>query len=369
MQKKRLQRIAFAGVAALLVVALLELASWAIVSAAPAEFGRKDLTQLAYTPAEIKRCKNLFHPLLGWNKPFRTQWGERPRPVEHGAVLLSSFGDSFTFCDEVEDDETWQVHLSRQLGADVLNFGVNAYGTDQAYLRFKLIYPRVKTPVVVLGFLLENLNRCRNVFRRFYILPPSSIPFPPKPRFRLDEAGELTLIRTPVRRVNDLQSMMDPEFLETLGANDDYYDSDDYGPGFPHLRLVGQKIASLLGGGESDTDRSWSDPAHRALIFALLDAFVTEATKLGGRPVLFLEPEQEQITAPPTDAEAAVVEYCRSRRYHLFNGIRELAAVVGPEQVDGLFARRGHASAAGNVLIAERMHEYLRAHDLVPPRD
>ena len=51
-----------------------------------------------------------------------------------GSVILA-VGDSFTFGDEVKDDETWPAHLQQLLGRRVLNAGVSGYGFDQIVLR------------------------------------------------------------------------------------------------------------------------------------------------------------------------------------------------------------------------------------------
>lgn len=355
--------IGFAAVAAALFVGVLELASWGVVTALPDHFRLRDLEAIAYRPEEIRRSRNLFHPLLGWNRTFDSPWGGRPLPDYRGEPLLAAYGDSFAFCDEVEDHETWQVHLSRLLDGDVLNFGVNAYGTDQAFLKYKFTHPEVDVPVVTLGFLLENINRCRTVFRRFYVLPKSSIPFPPKPRFILDAEGALSLVRSPVGHRKELARMADPEFLATLGAHDDYYVT-----GFPYLRLVGAKIGELLTGGDA-TAASWRDPQQRALMFGIFDAFVALARERGSEPVLFLEPEKEQIGADPTPAEDAVVGFCEQKGYRLFNSIRALTERTGGEGVARLFARRGHASAEGNALLAEALHEFLREEGLLEPQD
>ena len=73
--------VTFASVAAVLLLGLLELASWAVVSALHDDFGVRDLDALAYRPDEIKRSKGLFHPLLGWNRTHSTKWGVKFKPL------------------------------------------------------------------------------------------------------------------------------------------------------------------------------------------------------------------------------------------------------------------------------------------------
>src|ERR1041384_48040 len=93
-----------------------------------------------------------YDPMLGWvpSPGFSTKSFYRNRQLSitpdglrsNGApgVQLSgrpilAVGDSFTFGDEVADDETWPAHLEKLLQQRVLNGGVFAYGIDQMVLR------------------------------------------------------------------------------------------------------------------------------------------------------------------------------------------------------------------------------------------
>ncbi len=48
---------------------------------------------------------------------------------------INTYGDSFTYCSQVSDGETWQEYLAAHLGEPVRNFGMGGYGVYQAYLR------------------------------------------------------------------------------------------------------------------------------------------------------------------------------------------------------------------------------------------
>src|SRR5690348_16745610 len=68
--------------------------------------------------------------------------GETALAPPPGVLRVALFGDSFTFGDEVALGETWGAALERGIAArgieaEVLNFGVNAYGIDQAFLRWQ----------------------------------------------------------------------------------------------------------------------------------------------------------------------------------------------------------------------------------------
>ena len=97
-----------------------------------------------------------YHPRYGWTNapgyrsdervPFGLQVNEQglrassdylPRPPA-GHRRVAVFGDSCTFGEEVDDDQTLPVHLERAMEAvEVLNFGVHGWGPGQMLLRLQ----------------------------------------------------------------------------------------------------------------------------------------------------------------------------------------------------------------------------------------
>jgi hypothetical protein len=92
----------------------------------------------------------------------------RRNPYAVDLVKISAYGDSFTFCDQVNDDQTWPYYLSKLTDTRVVNWGVGGYGTDQALRRLKQNLPKYRTDIVVLGVFSENINRLMNTYRPFY---------------------------------------------------------------------------------------------------------------------------------------------------------------------------------------------------------
>ncbi len=135
------------------------------------------------------------HPVLGWiSQKDVDAHGSRlipayPDPTKFTACV-SLYGDSFTWGAEVDNEDAWSNVLSSLLGCRVENYGVGGYGTDQAYLRFKLNI-QDKSKVVIMGFLTENIFRNINQFRN--LLYPNHR-YALKPRFILDKDGNLELI-------------------------------------------------------------------------------------------------------------------------------------------------------------------------------
>lgn len=52
---------------------------------------------------------------------------------ERSSVRVASYGDSYCFCREVGDQETFQHYLSEELGIHVSNYGVGNYGWIKDY--------------------------------------------------------------------------------------------------------------------------------------------------------------------------------------------------------------------------------------------
>ena len=50
---------------------------------------------------------------------------------------IVTFGDSFTFCRQVNNNKTWQAYLAKNKKLNVLNYGVGNYGADQAVILSK----------------------------------------------------------------------------------------------------------------------------------------------------------------------------------------------------------------------------------------
>lgn len=118
---------------------------------------------------------------------------------ENDVLRIAIFGDSFTHGDDVPFENTWGYFLESNLKeagikAEVLNFGMCAYGMDQALLRWRRTGYLYEPEIVIFGLQIENINRNVNIARPIYY-PNTKIPFL-KPRFILKK-DELSLINIP----------------------------------------------------------------------------------------------------------------------------------------------------------------------------
>lgn len=167
----------------------------------------------------------VYHPVLGWtNGASRTSRDglslssvEGIRSPRAGvsfremgpARIVAILGDSNAFGLEVPFEDSWGAHLDRALGEGVrvLNFGVDGYGVDQAYLRYLEDVVAWRPEVVIFGFIHHDLERTLSVYP--FLTFRWQMPFT-KPRFTLGPEG--------LRNIND--RLLDPEELFSVASVD-----------------------------------------------------------------------------------------------------------------------------------------------------
>ena len=102
---------------------------------------------------------------------FRSN-GSEPLPLPADVLVV---GDSFTFGDNVSDNETWPACLERKLGQGVDNGGVFGYGTAQALRRASLKLAEKSYTTLVLSTLVDpydwNFGRDRLSYRQGFPKP------------------------------------------------------------------------------------------------------------------------------------------------------------------------------------------------------
>jgi len=115
----------------------------------------------------------------------------------HPTIRIALIGDSYTFGDEVAYEDTWGFQLEKLLGPDVqvLNFGVNAYGTGQAYLRYMQDVRAWHPDMVIFGFVDHDLVRTMSVYS-LLTFPMVTTPYA-APRFVVRDQ-QLSLLNTPL---------------------------------------------------------------------------------------------------------------------------------------------------------------------------
>ena len=250
---------------------------------------------------------------------------EKPAGVMRVVVL----GDSFTFGEEVGDDETYSHHLQTLLpNTQVLNLGIHGYGHDQMLLYLKEEGLKYHPDIVILGFMPDDMERNVLSFRDYA-----------KPHFALRE-GRLELTTGPVPR---------PE--ETLAAE-----------------KWRSKFGDLLTMARSRYDwRSGKTSAMtKDLTAAILDEMKAAIETAGARPAFAYLPVYGEI--PRTDEgmtsrERAFFAYCKER------GVTSLyiqPAFRAKAKQGAKFKTAGHWGPLEHKTAAEGLLAELVAKGLVP---
>jgi hypothetical protein len=290
-----------------------------------------------------------------------------------GVVRIASFGDSFTHCAEVAVDDSWQRRLELlDSKFEALNFGVDAYGPDQSFLRYVEDGPRFRPHIVLVGFMSENLLRTVSVFRPFY-QPRTGAPFT-KPRFVLDGPG-LRLVPNPIPELVGYRHLLEDTepTLRRLGTFDHYFQvlNRDFIPArlptFQILGAVGQVLSGrdpLLPGlrhGVYDT----SSEAYRVTA-AIFDRFHEAVVERGSLPIIVVFPNQADLgrhqRSLPRRYQPLIDEFER-KGYAYIDLLHGLTSISPGSR----FAEGGHYAPAANARVAALILEYLRTRGLDTP--
>jgi hypothetical protein len=130
---------------------------------------------------------------------------------------ISTYGDSFTFCRQVDDDGTWQHWISKLQNTNVKNFGVGNYGLDQTLLRLKREFPNNKTETVIIGVVPDTISRIVSIWKHYYEYGNT---FGFKPRFILKNEI-LELLKNPI---DDETKFLDyRNYINEIKKNDFFY--------------------------------------------------------------------------------------------------------------------------------------------------
>ncbi len=127
--------------------------------------------------------KNSFSNKLGWDrKPGSKGIENNLGNVSHFSISekgyrnsenvfnnskICTFGDSYTFCRFVSDDETWQHYLENMCKTHVRNYGVGNYGLDQAFLKFEKTNLNNENKVLIFSMVPETISRIHSYWKHY----------------------------------------------------------------------------------------------------------------------------------------------------------------------------------------------------------
>jgi hypothetical protein len=139
------------------------------------------------------------HPITMYFNDIGARVGEPRRHFDSTSPTALFVGDSYTFGHGVTYEESFVGQFERNSGLpfQVVNLGVQGYGTDQAFLALKRHVEEFNTKVVVYTFLLEHVKRNDNADRRLIYSDAKFLGT--KPRFALKRDGTLEVVEKPRR--------------------------------------------------------------------------------------------------------------------------------------------------------------------------
>jgi hypothetical protein len=249
-----------------------------------------------------------FDARLGWRDTGELgEYDARTSPDNLSAwsPCVSLYGDSYIYGLEASPEKAWGNQLAKQLKCKVLNFAVQGYGADQAYLKFS---DKTSDPskLAILGVVSENIVRNVNQNRAF-IYP--AVVGPLKPRFRLDDAHQLELVPMPTINASSYDDYIHhPERLfpyEFFIPGSSLYAQQRVGFPYSVRLLLGLRYKRIY-----DSllfyifwSRPWFadfyDPAHSSRAFEvtskIIDRFVSDAKRREKVPIVMFVPTSRDV--------------------------------------------------------------------------
>jgi len=219
------------------------------------------------------------------------------RSPEPGAVFagrrarhrVAIVGDSFTFGLEVGYADTWGYRLERALGLDVqvLNFGVDGYGVDQAYLHYQRDVRPWRPEVVILGLITHDLYRSLATYT-FVSFPGWPFPFA-KPRFVI-EADRLRLLNVPLISPEEILAAGSISALPFV-SYDPGYAPEEWRRNPLDVSYLYRLLFSKFRRWSEDSASAVNDQAVR-LNREIVRSFIREVTAAGSIPVVVYFPSR-----------------------------------------------------------------------------
>jgi hypothetical protein len=279
---------------------------------------------------------------------------------------IAAFGDSFTYCAEVTQDDCWVARLEREWsGTEVMNFGVIGYGPDQAWLRYQRDGRPFHPCAVLIGYYVEDIDRVVNRFRAF--IDPNESVVLSKPRYLLD-GDALRLLPNPT---SDPLELADPRHVEeTLGPHDAWYFPGIYVPlPFDDLSLVRIARTAAFRQTRATLARTpdrypFYEKQGEAFQVAgrILIQFAEQVRADGATPVVIVFPGRRDLTELQSGepSYAAFVNWMGRAGIPTIDLTRVMAEEAEQRGIDTTFEAR-HYSSRGNRAVARTLSQALPA--------
>ena len=326
----------------------------------------------------------IYDPFLGWvprpnhqssNGLYRyNSHGIRSAPKEYsmlpqqGVLRIAVFGDSFTHCNEVPFEQTWEYYLEAALkknglAAEVLNLGVPGYGMDQAFLRWREFGHKFSPDLVIFGLQMENVKRNLNLIRPVYYRG-TDLPFS-KPRFLLN-GDRLDLINVPAVPPEELPELLTNIDTWRFAKHEYFINLEDYRYQSWYasklLSLVDKAFYGMLRSPETDEPFFHELSGEPALLAQrILREFKQSVEGYNKRFLIVHLPARPHLknlligeNLPDTNLLASI-----DRNHSVIHPEFEMLEEAKKSSLDILFEKRGHYSSRGNEILASVIASYI----------
>ena len=275
-----------------------------------------------YQSLTFRDVKAFGNKILNTNsKGFRGK-KDSPYTKNKEKLRILILGDSFTFGDEVSDDETYSYYLQEMLpNTEVINMGVHGYGHDQMLILLKEEGVKYAPDIVILGFLALDMSRNLLEFRDYA-----------KPRFFL-QGGELKLTGTPVPRPEEILKWdwTRPKIVDLFS-------------------LVQHRVKKFSGIQQKEME---------TITTALLTDMIHTIESIPAIPILAYLPRAREIAkaVPVTQDEEYLFSICKlNPNAQCFSTRPYFAEKIAKGET---FKSSGHWEPAGHLAVAEAIKRYL----------
>jgi hypothetical protein len=287
-------------------------------------FDAYDVTKGWRAQSNLHKMPAFNNKVLNTNSRGLRGTCEFPYERNPGKQRILILGDSFTYGDEVSDEETYSYYLQQLLpNAEIINMGVHGYGHDQMLIFLQEEGIKYKPDIVILGFITADMSRNILQFRDYA-----------KPRF-IVARNRLQLIGSPVPP---------PEyFLKWEWANLKSWEI---------LKLIAREYGSKLG---------FKNPNMNSKVITrhILNSFIEVVDDIGAQPLfVYLATGEEMINpARASYGEKFFQQFCQQNKKVDFFSTRE--DFLEATRRGTKLKTEGHWDSAGHWIVANSIKSHL----------
>jgi len=343
-----------------------------------------------------------FDPVLGWVRRPNDQGidkgqdgdvfysidniGSRTSNSKKSPKIVA-FGDSYVFCKQVNDDQTWENILEDLINEGVSNFGVGNYGADQAVIRYEETDFPSSVKIAVLGFVPETICRVQSVWKH-YLEFGNILAF--KPRFDITEKDDIFLYNLPLTNLNDFIEYK--KFLPIIKERDRFYKTkfkkmqfkfpysivfaksffrnvmlfkaivlDYLHKKFKYMRIKNKDFttSTIIKENIKDSHSLYSDEYSRRLLRAIINKFKNVAISKGHHPLILVFPQLDDLKLLNSSDNYQRYFNSMSHDFDIIDFTPIFLGQVNQEELYISDSYGGHLSEKGNRVVANYLYQYF----------